>query len=85
LDEGSSSRCGSVAGAGAVVGDNDNEQALLVPALVVMTCPIALMAYPKLLYDVGMSTFMGSGRGNLQGFSPKLSEGGSSLNTGDER
>ncbi len=70
---------------GAVVGDND-ERALLAPALVVMMSPGAtLMANPKSLYDVWNEYLHGVGGGSLQGFSPKLSEGGSSLNTRDER
>jgi hypothetical protein len=71
-------------GAGVVVGDVD-EQALLAPALAVMMSPATLMANPKSLYDVWNEYLHGVGGGSLQGFSPTLSGGGSSLNTRDER
>jgi hypothetical protein len=67
----------------AVVGDN--ERALLSPALAVMTSPATLMANPKSLYDVWNEYRNGVGGGSLQGFSPKLSEGRSSLSTRDEK
>ena len=67
--------------------DSDNdEQALLAPALAVMTSPATLlMANPMSLNDVWNEYLHGVGGGGLQGFSPKLSEGGSSLNTCDKR
>ncbi len=58
---------------------------LRLAALAVMTSPATLMANPKSLYNVWNEYLHGAGGGSLQGFSPKLSEGGSSLNTRDKR